>query len=93
MGRVAFTSDVWSPSRQNLESYMAITAHFLKRAPATGALSLETRLIAFRILHGSHSGANLGAEFLQVLQDMDCAHKESIGYIGHSTDSGLILFS
>ena len=56
---------------------MAVTAHFLKQLPNTGALSLETRLIAFRILHGSHTGANIGAEFLKILQDIECAHKES----------------
>ncbi|KAF8164541.1 hypothetical protein BJ912DRAFT_830308, partial [Pholiota molesta] len=27
LGRVSFTSDIWS--RQNMESYMAITAHYL----------------------------------------------------------------
>ncbi|TEB10195.1 hypothetical protein FA13DRAFT_1589185, partial [Coprinellus micaceus] len=27
LGRVAFTSDIWS--RQNLQSYMAVTAHYL----------------------------------------------------------------
>ncbi|KIY46809.1 hypothetical protein FISHEDRAFT_13473, partial [Fistulina hepatica ATCC 64428] len=27
VGRVSFTSDIWS--RQNLESYMAITAHYI----------------------------------------------------------------
>ncbi|TEB26684.1 hypothetical protein FA13DRAFT_1608436, partial [Coprinellus micaceus] len=27
IGRVAFTSDIWS--RRNLQSYMAVTAHYL----------------------------------------------------------------
>ncbi|KAJ7059957.1 hypothetical protein C8F01DRAFT_970069, partial [Mycena amicta] len=31
LGRVAFTSDIWS--RENLESYMAVTAHWLARHP------------------------------------------------------------
>lgn len=54
---------------------MAVTAHFLKQLPHTGDLSLETRLIAFRILQGSHTGANMATEFLKILQEMDCAHK------------------
>ncbi|KAF5309470.1 hypothetical protein D9619_012446 [Psilocybe cf. subviscida] len=69
LGRVAFTSDVWS--RQMMESYMAITAHFIAKS-VSNILTLETRLVAFRPLRGSHTGVNLANEFLTVLKEIQC---------------------
>ncbi|KAF5332789.1 hypothetical protein D9611_005171 [Ephemerocybe angulata] len=74
LGRVAFTSDIWS--RNNLQSYMAITAHYLVMSPA-GNLELKSRLVAFRHIEGSHTGENIGKVFVRVLEEIRCLHKIS----------------
>jgi hypothetical protein len=73
LGRVSFTSDIWS--RQNLESYMAITAHYMAKMPNTGTLVLKSQLIAFRRLQGSHTGENIGKVFVSVVKEIGCLHK------------------
>lgn len=72
LGRVSFTSDVWS--RQTMQSFMGVTAHFIARSPLN-VLTLETRLVAFRVLHGSHTGNNLANEFLRVIEEIECLNK------------------
>ncbi len=60
-------------SRTNLESYMAVTAHYVLR---TGKhLHVHSNLVAFRYIDGSHSGANIGKEFVRILEEIDCLHK------------------
>lgn len=72
LGRVSFTSDIWS--RQNLEGYMAITAHYAAKS-AAGHLVIRSRLIAFRHLEGSHTGFNIGNVFVQVLKEIGCLRR------------------
>jgi len=47
LGRVSFTSDIWS--RQNLESYMAVTAHYTAKSFRTGNLNLQTPFDNFMV--------------------------------------------
>lgn len=56
---------------------MAVTAHYLAHSPtpAGSLLTLQTRLVAFRILYGSHTGANIGKVFLKILEEINCLHK------------------
>lgn len=72
LGRVSFTSDVWS--RQTMQSYMGVTAHFIAKS-ASNALTMETRLVAFRVLRGAHTGLNLAEEFLKVIKEIECLNK------------------
>lgn len=41
---------------------------------AFGHLILKTLLIAFRYVEGSHSGANLGRYYVQILEEMQILH-------------------
>lgn len=52
--------------RQNLEGYMAVTAHY--SVEVNKRLVLQTRLIAFRHVGGSHTGKHLAEEFLSILK-------------------------
>lgn len=56
---------------------MAVTAHFMAHTPSASGplLSLQTHLVAFRVLHGSHSGINIGKVFLRILEEIKCLHK------------------
>ncbi len=74
MGRVSFTSDIWS--RKNLQSYMAITAHYIM-CDASGRLVLRTDLVAFRGLDESHTGVNLAKVFLDVMKEIGTLNKVS----------------
>lgn len=73
LGRVSITSDIWS--RQNLESYMAVTAHYCAKSSKTGNLLLKSQLVAFRNLRGSHTGINIGKEFVRIVKEIGCLHK------------------
>ena len=64
-------------SRTNLESYMAVTAHYASR---TGKhLYVRSDLVAFRYIDGSHSGANIGKEFVCILEEIGCLQK--VGFV------------
>ncbi|KAF7330238.1 putative AC transposase [Mycena venus] len=66
------SDDIWS--RGNLDSHLAITAHYIVK-DANGRLVLKTRLVAFRRLEGSHTGENIGKIFVQVVKEIGCLHK------------------
>jgi hypothetical protein len=68
LGRISFTSDIWS--RQNLEGYMAVTAHYCTETP-DGQLIIRARLVAFRYVQGSHTGHNLAKIFVKILKELD----------------------
>jgi hypothetical protein len=46
LGQISFTMDVWSD--QNRRSFLALTAHWIAKAPDTSSLQLKTALIAFQ---------------------------------------------
>jgi len=48
---------------------MAVTAHYLVTKPG-GNLEQRNRLVAFRHLHGSHTGENLADVFFRVLEEL-----------------------
>lgn len=63
-----------------MQSFMGVTAHFIAKSPLN-VLTLETRLVAFRVLHGSHTGVNLANEFLKVIGEIECLNK--VRFLGH----------
>jgi hypothetical protein len=65
LGRISFTSDCWSDP--NLASFLALTAHFVVRE--NGRLVLQNKLLAFRIVEGSHTGENLARIIFTILKD------------------------
>ncbi|PPR07616.1 hypothetical protein CVT24_004169 [Panaeolus cyanescens] len=75
-GRVLLTTDIWS--RTNLEGYMGITAHFIVKVLKT--YTLRNELIAFRHIKGTHSGANIGKEMYNILENVGITNK-----LGHIT--------
>lgn len=65
MGLVSFTMDIWSDQR--LQSFLAITAHWIAKVEGTSALQLKSALIAFHKLRGSHSGKSLSKTVMHLL--------------------------
>jgi len=60
-GQISFTADLWSDP--NLDSYMAVMAHYMSRHRTDGQLEYCCGLIAFKYVEGSHSGVNLTMHF------------------------------
>lgn len=60
-------------TRGILQGYMAITAHFL--AWDGGNLTLQSRLVAFRHVPGSHDGKTMARVFVHVLDELKVAHR------------------
>jgi len=57
VGWVSFTMDMWSDNP--LQSYLAITGHWIARVKGTLSLQLELALIAFHWVHQDHSSESL----------------------------------
>lgn len=72
LGRVSFTSDIWSDP--NLTPFLAMTAHFCKRSKI-GGLEVVNRLLAFRLVKGSHDGENIGKIMYDIIKDVG-AHRK-----------------
>ncbi|RDB20127.1 putative AC transposase [Hypsizygus marmoreus] len=70
--RVSFTTDLWT--RQNQQSYMAVTAHWCFEA-ADGDVKMRSRLVAFRHVSGSHDGVNLAKVFVGILKELGICNK------------------
>ena len=64
-GNISFTADIWSAD--NLDSYLAMTAHWIGRDKKTGTLSLKVALIAFHRLPSRHTGAEIAQAVLHVI--------------------------
>ncbi|CEL61243.1 Putative AC transposase OS=Zea mays PE=2 SV=2 [Rhizoctonia solani AG-1 IB] len=71
-GRVSCTTDLWSDDSQR--SFMCITAHF-----HNGHRRQVNRLIAFRVIEGSHTGGHLAETFFEVMEEFGIVHK--LGWI------------
>ena len=54
-----------------LRGFLAITVHFAAEDLNEKKLVLRTRLGAFRHILGSHTGKNMAAHFLRVLEELD----------------------
>ncbi|KAF5344239.1 hypothetical protein D9758_012370 [Tetrapyrgos nigripes] len=64
-GRVLFTSDIWSCT--TLASHVAVTAHYLAYSLEPGHhLILCSELVAFCIIHSSHTGQNIATIILDI---------------------------
>ncbi|KAI1782154.1 hypothetical protein LXA43DRAFT_526027, partial [Ganoderma leucocontextum] len=70
--RVSFTSDMWTC--KILRGYMAVTVHFCAKNDAQ-KLELRSRLGAFRYVPGRHTGANMAAQFLAILEELGILNK------------------
>ncbi|CAE6517063.1 unnamed protein product [Rhizoctonia solani] len=70
-GRVSITSDLWSDHMER--SFMAVTGHYKKRMDGVDTLVVE--LLAFRLVEGNHSGANLGRMLFGILSEYDILDK------------------
>ncbi|KAG5640289.1 hypothetical protein DXG03_009495 [Asterophora parasitica] len=67
LGCVALTIDIWS--QMSLAAHMAITAHYIALA-TDGQLVLQSCLIAFQRLKGSHTGKHLAEVVWQVINEL-----------------------
>jgi hypothetical protein len=63
LGKVSFTMDIWSDAK--MQSFLAMTAHWIARDNNT--LKLKSSLIAFHRIWGKHTGKNLAAIVLSLL--------------------------
>ncbi|KAJ8581964.1 hypothetical protein M405DRAFT_846719 [Rhizopogon salebrosus TDB-379] len=61
LGKVSFTSDLWSNAIGGYDLYMAITAHWIAQEGPMAILVLKAGLIAFHYLHGAHTGKELAS--------------------------------
>ncbi|KAG2064774.1 hypothetical protein BDR04DRAFT_1034463, partial [Suillus decipiens] len=76
LGKVLFTSDLWSDS--NLCPFMAVTTHWITRADHSSVLVLNTVLIAFHHVPGSHMGELLAEVILHLLDQTGVTKKVSV---------------
>jgi hypothetical protein len=76
MGKISLTTDIWSDLL--LRPYLAVTAHYLSKDQASGALLLRAALIAFRYVPESHTGKNLADILLSLLHRAGIVTKASI---------------
>lgn len=76
LGRISFTSDCWSDP--NLASFLAITTHFIARK--NGSLVLCNKLLAFRIIEGTHDGENLARIVFAILKEAGLLGKVHFAY-------------
>jgi hypothetical protein len=64
LGKVSFTADIWSDSK--MQSFLAMTAHWITRNDNNN-LEFKSSLIAFHRVWGRHTGKNLAAIVLSLL--------------------------
>lgn len=53
---------------------MAVTAHYMAKGP-DGNERMVSKLVAFRLVTGTHSGANIAKVFLKILKELNVLHK------------------
>jgi hypothetical protein len=71
-GKISITADAWSSA--NLSSFLAVTAHWISQ-DQSGRLALESALIGFQRVHGSHTGKNVAQYLLEILDRADISLK------------------
>ncbi|KAG2356415.1 hypothetical protein BDR07DRAFT_1300624 [Suillus spraguei] len=72
LGCISHTTDLWSDP--NLDSFMALTAHFMAH-DLKGVLVFKTHLVAVHFITGAHTGAHLGQEFLKITDELETSNK------------------
>lgn len=80
MGRISYTTDLWSD--QHRASYIALTAHFIRRRP-DNSLELRCELVAFHRMQGSHAGPKMAEVMIKLLDRLGATKKT-----GHWTVDG-----
>ena len=79
MGKVSFTTDVWTD--QSLNAYMGVTAHWIEGHVNESSygpkynLEMRAELIGFYHIPGSHTGEHLAHAFLKVIDRFGLARK------------------
>lgn len=53
---------------------MAVTAHYMAKG-ADGNDRMVSKLVAFQLVMGTHSGANIAKIFLKILEELNVLHK------------------
>ena len=82
MGKISFTMDVWTDL--DLMAYMAVTAHWLQKAPLQysenlhSKLTLRSDLIGFVHISGSHTGERLVEIFLFILDRIKLSNSKKV---------------
>jgi hypothetical protein len=80
LGRISFTSDIWSDP--NLASYVGVRAHFCAK-DISDRLILLSRLLAFRVVPGSHCGVNMARIFFDILEKAGLLGKVSHSFLNN----------
>lgn len=75
LGRVSLTTDAWSNT--NLTSFLGVTAHCIVRDAGDGHLLLQSGLLAFRHIQGSHTGENLARILSGIIHDLGITNRVS----------------
>jgi hypothetical protein len=78
LGKVSFTSDLWSNTIGGYDPYMAITAHWIAQEGPMAILVLKAGLIAFHYLHGAHTGKELASTMVYLLDRAEVTNNVSV---------------
>jgi len=75
IGKVSTTMDIWSDP--NLQSYMAVTAHWLEVVKENGCdeLCLQSGLIGFMSMSMHHTGEHIATAFYHVIHRVGITSK------------------
>lgn len=60
---VSTTADTWTADNTK-QGYLGLTAHWIDVDQACGKWALRGEVVGFRLIHGDHSGRNLGRYFV-----------------------------
>lgn len=71
VGQISFTADLWSSD--NLNPYLAITAHWIGQEETSGGLHWYTALIAFHHFPARHTGDELAKTILSLIDRAEIA--------------------
>lgn len=67
IGKISFTADIWSSKGMN--SYLAITAHWLGPRGDDDQVVLRQALLAFRRIRGAHSGQRIARIVFNIFEN------------------------
>ena len=72
--------DAWS--NPNLTSFLGITAHYIVREEGGKHLVLQSGLLAFRHIKGSHTGKNLAGIMFEIICETGIVNRVSSVRLG-----------
>ncbi|KAF4313154.1 HAT domain-containing protein [Botryosphaeria dothidea] len=72
--KINISTDIWTADEGNKRAYCAVNAHFVDHSG-----TIQTGLLAFGRILGSHSGENIASVPLRCFQQYNCT--ECIGYV------------